>query len=291
MIAGDEPRASAPGDDLLLGPASLDIYLPDGPVLPGGGALNMAWHLRQLDVPCRLLTRVGDDQPELFRDFLARHGIDHLPGSLVAPGVSAAIDIEIRPDRQPWMDHFVEGVWTDYHWTAEETVTVAAASRLHAVLVEGVIAELERQAAGGTLAHLELTADFLGFRHYTVERFTDTMGFVDLGIVGWPGDPADDTVAALGRVARDLGKRLVVTFGSRGVLVVDGRSGAPDALVDVVPVEVRGTTVGCGDAFIAWFLATYWATGDLLAAVEHGKTGGALTTAWERPLPDDAYRA
>lgn len=290
MIDHPERGASEPGDSLLLGPASLDIYLPDGPVLPGGGALNMAWHLRQLDVPCRLLTRIGDDQPALFEGFLRRHGIDHLPGSLVAPGVSAAIDIEIRPDRQPWMDHFVEGVWADYRWTGEESTAVAGARRLHAVLVEPVIAQLERASAAGELGHLEVSADFLGFRHYTVERFATTMALVSLGIVGWPGDPADDTVAALGRVARDLGKRLVVTFGSRGVLVIDGLTGAPDAFVEVVPVEVRGTTIGCGDAFIAWFLASYWGSGDLLAAVEHGKLGGALTTGWERPLPDDAYR-
>lgn len=276
-------------EDLLFGAVSLDIYRPDGPTLPGGGVLNMAWHLRQLDVPFRLLTRIGDDRPRLFLDFLERHAIAHVPGSIVGHGPSASIDVEIRPDRQPWMDHFVEGVSAGLRWTNEEAAIVAGARRLHAVLVEGVIAELERQAAAGALAHLEISADFLGFRHYTVERFARTMAFVDLGVVGWPGAPTDPTVPELAAVVRDLGKRLIVTFGSRGVLVVDGRTGAPDAFVEVTPVEVRGTTVGCGDAFIAWFLAAYWGSSDLLAAVEHGKTGGALTTAWERPLPDDAY--
>lgn len=277
------------GEDLLFGAVSLDIYLPDGPILPGGGALNMAWHLRQLDVPFRLLTRIGDDRPRLFLDFLERHAIAHVPGSIVGSGPSASIDIEIQADRQPWMDHFVEGVWAGLRWTDEERAIVADATRLHAVLVEGVIAELERGAAAGALAHLEVSADFLGFRHYTVERFARTMGFVDLGVVGWPGTPEDPTVAALATVVRDLGKRLIVTFGSRGVLVVDGRTEAPDTFVEVTPVEVRGTTVGCGDAFIAWFLAEYWRSGDLIAAVEHGKIGGALTTRWVRPLPDDAY--
>ena len=32
-----------------------------------------------------------------------------------------------------------------------------------------------------------------------------------------------------------------------------------------------------------------WASGDLLAAAERGKIGGALPTGWMRPLPDDAY--
>ena len=57
----------------------------------------------------------------------------------------------------------------------------------------------------------------------------------------------------------------------------------------VEPVPVTGTTVGCGDAFIAYLLAEWWASGDLRAAAEHGKIGGALPTTWVRPLPDDAY--
>jgi len=72
-------------------------------------------------------------------------------------------------------------------------------------------------------------------------------------------------------------------------VIVDGRSGEADRFVPVTPVRVAGTTVGCGDAFIAWFLAEYRRRGDLLAAVERGKLGGALATAWRGPLPDDAY--
>jgi sugar/nucleoside kinase (ribokinase family) len=180
-------------------------------------------------------------------------------------------------------------VWADLAWTDEERAAIAAGRRLHAVLVEPVIAALERGAADGSLAHLELSVDFLGFRHYTVERFARTLALVDLGFVGWPGEPSDPTVTGLATVTRDLGRRLVVTFGSRGVLVVDGRTGVPDVFVPVDAVEVWGTTVGCGDAFIAWFLAEWWRSGDLVAAVEHGKVGGARTTAWERPLPDEAY--
>lgn len=283
------PDGSTADTSLLLGALSFDIYRPDGPVLPGGGVLNMAWHLRQLDVPFRLLTRIGDDRPRLALDFLDRHGIPYLAGSIVGTGPSASIDIEIQDDRQPWMDHFVEGVWADYRMTEEERAVLAGATRLHAVLVEGVIAEIERLAAEAALGHLEVSADFLGFRHYSVERFARTMAMVDLGFVGWPGEPTDAIVGELTAVTRDLGRRLVVTFGSRGVLVVDGRTGAPDAFVEVTPVEVRGTTVGCGDAYIAWFLAAYWRSGDLVAAAEHGRIGGVLTTAWDRPLPDDAY--
>jgi sugar/nucleoside kinase (ribokinase family) len=86
----------------------------------------------------------------------------------------------------------------------------------------------------------------------------------------------------------DQAKRLVVTSGSRGVLIVDGVAGTERSIA-VAAVPVVGTTVGCGDAFIAYFLAEWKRTGDFEAAVERGKVGGALPTAWVRPLPDEAY--
>jgi sugar/nucleoside kinase (ribokinase family) len=73
------------------------------------------------------------------------------------------------------------------------------------------------------------------------------------------------------------------------VLVVDGPAGGATTRIPVTPAPVSGTTVGCGDAFIAYFLAAWWRTGELVAAVERGKIGGALPTAWIRPLPDSAY--
>jgi len=282
------PDAAEAPETLLLGALSLDRYLPDGPVLPGGGALNVGWHWRSLALPFTLITRVGDREADLFLDMLERHGIDHARGSIVAAGPSASIDIEFLPDRQPWMDGYVQGVCGDLRFTVEEDWHLAGARRLHAILVEGVIAELERQGEAGRLAHLEVVADFLGFRHYTVDRFADTMRWVDLAIVGWPGEPADATVTELRDIVRDLGKRLVVTFGSRGVLVVDGVAGFERSIA-VTPAPVVGTTIGCGDAFIAYFLADWWRNGDLITAVERGKLGGALPTAWVRPLPDDAY--
>jgi len=278
-----------PEETLLLGALSLDRYLPDGPVLPGGGALNMAWHWRSLGLPFRLITRIGRRNAPLFLDMLERHGIDHDPESMVRAGPSASIDIEFLPDRQPWMDRFVQGVCADLRFTADEEAALSRARRLHAILVEGVIAEVARLGAAGQLAHLEVTADFLGFRHYTLERFADTMRWIDLAVVGWPGSREDAVVGGLRRVVTELGKRLVVTFGSQGVLVVDGAAGGAEVFIPVTPVPVAGTTVGCGDAFIAYLLDEWWRGGDLEAAVEHGKVGGALPTAWIRPLPDAAY--
>ena len=186
------------------------------------------------------------------------------------------------------MDNFVPGVWGDYRLTSRERARLVRARRLHVVLVEGAIAELDRLAGDGALAGIAVSADFLGFRHYTVERLASTMGHVDLGFIGWPGDEDDPVVAGMREVAFDLGRMLVVTMGARAVLVFDGRAQAEDRY-PVRAVEVAGTTLGCGDAFIAWFLDELWRSNDHARAVARGMMGGALATAWPRPLPDDAY--
>ena len=155
--------------------------------------------------------------------------------------------------------------------------------------MEGAIRELDRLGMAGRLDGLEVTADFLGFRHYTPERFAATMRLVDVGFVGWPGGPDDEAVGAIRAVAHDLGRLVVVTFGAQGVWAFDGRAGGDDIFVPVTPVPVAGTTVGCGDAFIAGFLAAWRRSRDVVAAIEAGKVLGAQATAWRRPLPDDAY--
>jgi len=278
-----------PPETLLLGALSLDRYVPDGPVLPGGGALNVAWHWRSLGLPFRLVSRIGDEDATLFLEMLDRHEIDYgSRDAIVRDGPSASIDIEILPDREIWMDHYVEGVCADLRFTAQDEALLKSTKRLHAILVEGVIAEVARLGDTGRLEGIEVVADFLGFRHYTPARFADTMRWVDLAIVGWPGSADDADVAALRRITNELGKRLVVTFGSHAILLIDGRTGV-ERQIAVDPVPVVGTTVGCGDAFIAYMLHELWASGDLLAAAERGKIGGALPTGWMRPLPDDAY--
>jgi sugar/nucleoside kinase (ribokinase family) len=277
------------GDTLLLGTISLDRYLASGEVLPGGGVLNMAWHWTRFGRPFEILTRIGAADGGPIERFMERHGMRTVvPADLVVPGNSSSIDIEIQPDRQPWMDNFVPGVWDDYRLTPGERGALARARRLHAVLVEGAIAELERLAADGALRGPEVSADFLGFRHYTVDRLASTMGHVDLGFIGWPGDEAAPEVAGMRRVAFELGKSIVVTLGARAVLVFDGAAGT-ERRYPVTPVGVAGTTLGCGDAFIAWYLDEYWQSGSHDAAVAKGMIGGARATAWARPLPDDAY--
>ncbi|MCI0582224.1 MAG: carbohydrate kinase family protein [Chloroflexi bacterium] len=276
-------------ETLLLGTISLDRYLGTPVVLPGGGILNMAWHWRELGRLFRVVTRVGAEDGGPILEFLAAHAIEVVGDDAVAPGRSSSIDIAILADRQPDMQHFEAGTWDAFRATAAERTAVAAARRVHTVLTEGAIAELGRLGDEGALAHLTVSADFLGFRHYTVARLARTMAHVDLGFIGWPGDLDAPEVGGMRDIAFDLRRLLVVTMGSRAIRVFDGRAEPREWRFAVTPLEVAGTTLGCGDAFIAWFLDELWRSDDLDRAIERGKAGGAAATRWLHPLPDAAY--
>ena len=280
-------------ENLLWGPASLDRYIEQAVVLPGGGALNMAYHWSQRGLPFHFLTRIGDDMPQVFTDFFRRHGIAH-SSSLIAHGQSASIDITIRADRQPFMDDFIEGVWTDFSFAADEEQLVRSARRLHTVLADPVVAELDRLGAQGAVSHLDASGDFLDFRHYDVARFEATMRWLQTAFIGWQGPIENPTIDGVREVVRRTRTLAVITMGSRGVQVIDCRGDAPiEQFIPVKAVAVAGTTVGCGDAFIAAFLNYWWRSDQsadaVASAVAAGAELGAAATQWLRPLPDEAY--
>ena len=273
---------------ILFGTASRDRYLESGRTLPGGGVLNMAYHWAAAGKEFLLQTRIGSNDQDLFVEFLERNGIPHLPASLIAPGESSSIDIRIGADRQPQMDNYVDGVWEVVHCTTEELASLATAAHWHTVLVEGAIDELERLSSSGHLEHVMVSADFLGFRHYTPERFHETLAHIDLAFIGWPGAREDASLAEVRRFVLDAHKIAVVTLGAQGVLVVDGER-QTETFYPTVAVPVAGSTIGCGDAFIAAFLMAHQAGASLSESVAAGQAAGAAATAWSLPLPDEAY--
>jgi sugar/nucleoside kinase (ribokinase family) len=287
MAGNDQARSAL----RLVGPASIDRYIEEAVELPGGGALNMAYHWRSAGHPVTLLSRVARDHATAFDRFVAEHGIAVTDGWYAA-GDPCSIDIRITDDRQPAMDGFVEGVLGEFRPKPAEVDAIVDGTPTHFVLVDVVDAALHAIAADRPVdaARARWTGDFLSFRHMTGERFSATMAHLEFGIVGWPGNPDDAKVTELAARAADLGRTLVVTFGSQGILAVDARgTDRVDRWFDVDARQVTGTTIGCGDAFAAAALSTWFETSDLAAAVDAGRRLGADATEWVRPLPDSAY--
>jgi fructoselysine 6-kinase len=274
-------------DTILLGPVSRDIYLPDGPVLPGGGCLNMALHWRRAGRPFLFLTRVGAADSGAIIHFLQQHRIEHFAASVRAPGRTASIDITIRPDNQPWMENFQAGVWETFQLLPAEEAVLRGSKKMHTVLVDGMIRELIRLGERGILEKVQVSADFLDFRHMDGRRFKQLLKHIDLAFIGWPGEIDAPQLAEIGEIAAGQKKIIVVTLGSRGVKIFN-RSATP-AFLPIEPVPVQGTTLGCGDTYIAHFLHAYWNTGRLRDGHLAGRAAGREATHWQYALPEEAY--
>lgn len=278
-------------NNLLFGVACVDIYTNSSTRRPGCGILHNAYHLQQLGSRPLLITRVGSIDSGLFRAFFKHNHIAVLDNLLVGDDpASASIEIAVQPSGEAVISNFVLGVWEDFRLHSIEETHLAQADHLHTVLARGVSPEFLRASRAGLLKNVLVSADFLSFRGFTLESFAELLAWIDVAFIGWKGDPAHPTLAAVQQIAAQQTALVIVTLGERGVQVFDGRTGVVEGRyfpVEVVPV--RHNTNGCGDAFIAYFLHEYWRSCGLEAAVEHGKIGGTLATGWRHALPPDAY--
>ncbi len=125
------------------------------------------------------------------------------------------------------MDNWVEGVGADLELDSAEMALIDQADWLHAFLIESIVGELKRLAALGYLVTTLVSGDFFDFEPFDLVTFRETMQYIDIGFIGWQKELTDETMIGIREVVLDLKKMLIVTLGSRGVIVYDGRSNSP----------------------------------------------------------------
>lgn len=277
--------------NVLLGLVCLDIYTSSGLLRPGCGILHNAFHLQKLGADPLLITRIGDQNARPFLDFLLHNRINFLPDCITAPGSSASIQIALQASGEALITNFSPGVGDTFRLQPAEETLISQADNLHLVLVGNVVTELLRLGASEKLDKRLVSADFLAFQDFTVERFAELLPYLDIAFIGWKGDLTDTTIQSIRTITSAHRALVVITLGERGIQVFDMLT-APtfsERFFSVEKVAVIGNTNGCGDAFIAYFLATYWKNRSLEQAIAQGKIGGAKATAWSFALPDSAY--
>ncbi len=277
--------------NILFGVVCLDIYTNTGLIRPGCGILHNAYHLQQLNQQPLLITRIGQTQSAPFLDFLRAHRIAFLPELIVTPGQSASIDIAIQESGEAIISNFTLGVWQEFRLQPAEETRLAQAANVHTVLAAGVITEFRRLLVEGRLEQAFVSADFLSFNNFTLDSFAQIIDHIDLAFIGWKRDLSHPTVAAIRDLVSARQVLVVMTLGERGIQVFNSleKGNFQERFFEVDKVAVQGNTNGCGDAFIAYFLAEYWQSRNLEKAIAQGKIGGAKATAWNFALPDEAY--
>lgn len=270
-----------------MGVVCLDHYTPTSNLLPGCGILHNAYHLQQLGVAPLLVTLLGGDDAALIERFLVAHKIAVQHERLILPGRCARIEVAVDEAGTARVYGFDPGVWAEYRLTPAEEETLTNAQNLHVVLTAPLIDAFMRLGSQNRLRSTLVSADFLALYDFDETSFAAALRHVDVAFVGWQGAVDAPGLSTLAHAAVETKTLAIFTLGERGLLVCEpGQAPHP---VPVAAVPVRGSTNGCGDAFISYFLAEYWRSRNLSLALEQGKFGGALATTWRYALPDAAY--
>ncbi len=209
----------------------------------------------------------------------------------MAPGSSASIQIALQASGEALITNFSPGVGDTFRLQPSEEALLTQADNLHLVLVGNIVTELLRLGVSEKLNKPVVSADFLAFQDFTVERFAKLLPYIDIAFIGWKGDLTDATIQSIRAIAMTHRALVVITLGERGIQVFDSLTGPAfsEQFFSVEKVAVIGNTNGCGDAFIAYFLAAYWQNHNLAEAIAQGEIGGARATAWNFALPASAY--
>ncbi len=277
--------------NLLFGIVGLDIYTRTKLIKPGFGLLHNAFHLQNLGCHPRLLTCIGTQNQDILLKFFETHHIVTIPDDLIASGESASIKIELQESGEAKIFDYQPGVWHQFSLAESQIKTLSEAKHLHLVMVDEVIPEFLRAGQSGWLQKTFISADFLHFQQIPLDTFSDLLQYLDLAFIGWKGELDDPKIQQVKSILDERPVLLVITLGDRGIQVFDSTDPGhvQDHFFPIEKIPVSGSTNGCGDAFISYFLASYWADRDLTKAIDQGKIGGALATRWEFALPDEAY--
>lgn len=287
---------------LVVGDANVDLVLrgdvqprfgqaeqllDDAELTLGGSAAIVACGLARLDVPTRLVARVGDDPFGRFTlDALAAAGVDceHVE---VDPDVPTGLSVILSaPHDRAILTHpgtidSLEPSTAVAAIRATDPAHVHVASYfLQPALATGLVDVLDAAHASGATTSLDTNWD-------PAERWAGLEGL--LGRLDWllpNGAELRAIAAAVGVVAPD-DERVAAALAARGprVVVKAGADGGWSVRADGevrrapgLPVDVVDTT-GAGDSFDAGYLAAVWhGVDDEPERLRWAATAGSLST-------------
>jgi sugar/nucleoside kinase (ribokinase family) len=241
----------------------------------GGDGVNVAAALGLLGAPARLLVRVGDDPAAdlalraaraagvdlafVERDATAATGLCY---AAVSPGGERTFFSYRGANAELDIPKNVDELFKDVSW-----VHICGHSLLEGRQEVTTCALIDEASRRGIPASLDLCLPLVRARPAILSEMTSKLAILftnqpELAAVsrsnsfagpdsGAP-DPVSATISAIDAIEQAYSMRVIAKLGARGAVV----GGDPPIVVPTLPVVARDTT-GCGDSFVAAFLAAH----------------------------------
>ena len=230
-----------------IGDNTVDRYVEQGMMYPGGNAVNVAVHARRLGHQSAYIGCVGNDQAgTLIYQSLMEEGVD-VSRMRRMEGENAFCDIRLVDGDRVFGD-YSGGMVDQLKLTASDLEFLSRFDLIHT----SVYSFLDDALAG-----IKASAKFLSYdfsNEWDEKSLAKVLPMVDFALLSNPVDDIRDNKDLMKWAAAQGAKLIMVTSGDQGAAVFDGK----DLFFQpIIPIENAIDTLGAGDAFAACFLSNY----------------------------------
>lgn len=240
---------------LGFGDNIIDRFVDRGLVYPGGNCVNVAVFARMLGADAAYLGVFGSDRyGELIREALTAEGVDHRR-SIVREGKSGVSTITVVDGERIFEGWNGGGVTVAEPLVLDEELGTYASGfdLIHSSVYSASETELPALRTSEALVSYDLSSEDDYRSAYYLDRVCP---FIDLALVS--GSHLDDleTRELLRNIVNRGAGLALATRGILGAMVYDGNVFIEAPAETVADPTVIVDTMGCGDAFLAAFVAS-----------------------------------
>jgi fructoselysine 6-kinase len=240
-----------------VGDNTVDRYVEQGLIYPGGNAVNVAVHARRLGYESAYIGCVGDDAAgTLIYNALSEEGVD-VSRMRRMEGENAFCDIRLVDGERVFGD-YSGGLVDQLVLNKGDFDFLSRFDLVHTSVysfLDDMLAEIKAHAK-------YLSYDFSN--EWDDTSLANVLPMVDFALISRPAADKRDNTDLLKWAAARGPKLVMVTSGDQGAAVYDGTD---IYFQPIIPIENVIDTLGAGDAFAACFLTQY---------IEKGKIEEAL---------------
>jgi fructokinase len=282
---------------IVVGEILIDVF--DHYQRIGGAPFNFAFHLKQLGLPVRLLTRIGDDRPgQDILDMLERHGFDPRDVQIDSRHPTGTVRVTLDDQGVPQFDIRTEVAydhldlstplqvnWRDVRMVYFGTLVQRTAYAYH---------EMKRfldAKPQGTEAFCDINLRPPHFRHAAVATAlqhadilklnTDELAYIQAAF----GGPLEEAHLVEWILQRFALRMLLLTRGAQGsTMYTTGET------LSAAPPDNKGAivdTVGAGDAYAAIVAAGNWHGLPMCAVMEMASEFAACICGQSGAVPEN----